>query len=139
MISSGHRPKVLVIDDDPLVQRVLEAAIDAVGDYEVRAAPDGVRGLEMVEQWRPDCVILDLLVPGIDGFTLIARLRHGAISLRPGRVVVSGGVMDSGMLPHLTRLGADAVLPRPFKMSDLAEALGHRDARVPLSLIAHLN
>ncbi|MBI4219966.1 MAG: response regulator [Chloroflexi bacterium] len=118
------RQKVLVIEADPAARMVLKEAIHAVGEYDVRLASDGTTALEAVQEWRPDCVIVDLLVPGIDGFTLIAKLRHGAESLRTSRIVVSSGVMDSGMLPQLSRLGADAVLPRVFGKTDLAEALG---------------
>jgi CheY-like chemotaxis protein len=128
---------VLLIDADPLARRVLEVAIGTLGDYEVASAEDGASGLAMIDEFRPHCVLLDLLVPGVDGFTVLARLRHGA--RRPSRVIVSSGVMDSGMLPQLSRLGADAVLPRPFRLADLAEALGHREKQPLLQFVAYLN
>ena len=134
---SGARTRVLVIDADPLVRRVLEVAISTLGDYEVATAADGEAGLAMIEAYRPHCVLVDLLVPGVDGFTILARLRHG--SRRPARVVVSSGMMDSAMLPHLASLGADAVLPRPFRLGDLAEALGHREKQPALQFVAYLN
>jgi hypothetical protein len=54
-------------------------------------------------------------------------------------LIVSSGVMDTGMLPHLAQLGADAVLPRPFRLGDLAEALGHREMQPALQFVAYLN
>ncbi|MBI4305408.1 MAG: response regulator [Chloroflexi bacterium] len=131
--------KVLVIDADPVARKFLMASIEALGGYEVQLAKDGTQGLEVAHAWRPDCVLVDLLVPGIDGFTLIARLRHGAASPRTGRIVVSSGIMDSGMLPHLIKLGVDAVLPRPFMMSDLEKALGLEAPPEARGLVADLN
>jgi two-component system OmpR family response regulator len=135
---AGYRTRVLLIDSDPLARRVLEVAIGTLGDYEVASVGDGTTGLTMIEQFRPHCVLVDLLVPSVDGFTVLARLRHGSLR-RPSRVIVSGGVMDSGMLPHLSRLGADAVLPRTFRLADLAEALGHREKQPLLQFVADLN
>ncbi len=134
---AGSRARILVIDSDPLARRVLEVAIGALGDYEVVTASDGEQGLAMIEAYRPQCVLVDLLVQGVDGFTILARLGHR--SRRPDRLIVSSGVMDTGMLPDLARLGADAVLPRPFSLGDLAEALGHREKQPALQFVAYLN
>ncbi|MBI2965053.1 MAG: response regulator [Chloroflexi bacterium] len=134
---AGSRTRILVIDSDPLVRRVLEVAIGTLGDYEVATASDGQQGMAMIEAYRPHCVLVDLLVPGVDGFTILARLGHR--SRRPDRLIVSSGVMDSGMFPHLLRLGADAVLPRPFRLADLASALGLREKQPSLQFVAYLN
>jgi CheY-like chemotaxis protein len=136
-MKSSPRTRVLIIDSDPLVRRVLEVAIGSLGGYEVATASDGADGLAKIDRIRPHCVLIDLLVPGVDGFTILARLRHR--SRRPARIIVSSGVMDSGMLPHLKRVGADAVLPRPFRLGDLAVALGHRERQPALQLEAYLN
>lgn len=138
IVRAGPRTRVLVIDSDPLATRVLSAAIESFGSYEVLTAADGDTALAMIGSNRFDCVLVDLLVGGVDGFTILARLRHLPSNVRPERLVVSSGVMDSGMIPQLAELGADAVLPRPFRLSDLAEALGH-DTRPARAFIAYLN
>jgi len=91
----------------------------------------------MIDSFRPHCVLVDLLIPGVDGFTLLTRMRSAA--RRPGRIIVSSGLMDATMLPHLSSLGADAVLPRPFRLGDLAAALGHREEQPSLQFVAYLN
>lgn len=136
-ITSGPRTRVLVIDSDPLTSKILATAIESFGNYEVLTAADGETALAMIDKHRPRCVLVDLLVGGVDGFTILARLRHARS--RPERLVVSSGIMDSGMIPQLARLGADAVLPRPFRLSDLAVALGHREQALVMNFVAYLN
>src|SRR4051794_33140827 len=68
---------VLVIEDDDAVRRGLELGLTHLG-HSVRAAPDAEQGLAAVRRRRPDVVVLDLMLPGIDGFEACRRLRSGA-------------------------------------------------------------
>jgi DNA-binding response OmpR family regulator len=68
---------VLVIEDDDGVRRGLELGLTHLG-HSVRAAPDAEQGLDAVRRRRPDVVVLDLMLPGIDGFEACRRLRSGA-------------------------------------------------------------
>jgi DNA-binding NtrC family response regulator len=82
---------VLVIDDEPMVtewlKMVIEQAPGAQG-FEVRAASHGVRGEELFTSWRPDVVLLDLLLPDTDGIDLLKKMK--AIDPAPEVIVISG-------------------------------------------------
>jgi threonine synthase len=67
--------RVLVIEDNADSARLLSRILKTTGDYELHIAEDGARGLEMVEELRPDLIITDLMMPGLDGFQVIDALK----------------------------------------------------------------
>ena len=88
---SPSRRRVLVVDDEPMVTDWLKMVIEQAErdpGYEVRAAAVGSRGVEMFRSWRPDVVLLDLVLPDIDGIALLRQLK--AIDDGPEMVVISG-------------------------------------------------
>lgn len=116
--------KILVIDDVAGVRRSIVASLRRHG-HEVSEAEDGARGVAMAQAARPDLVITDMLMPGIDGIETIERLR----ALPNGRAIkvlaVSGGgslVPSEEALAYAERV-ADGVLPKPFDNSELAAAV----------------
>ncbi len=90
-IKSALRRRVLVVDDEPAVtdwlKMVIEQASDGSG-YEVRAAAVGSRATEIFRSWKPDVVLLDLVLPDIDGIALLRQLK--AIDPSPEMIVISG-------------------------------------------------
>jgi DNA-binding NtrC family response regulator len=86
-----NRRRVLVVDDEPMVTDWLKMVIeqaDRVPGYEVRAAAVGSRGVEMFRSWRPDVVLLDLVLPDVDGIALLRQLK--AVDPSPEMIVISG-------------------------------------------------
>ncbi len=86
-----RRRRVLVVDDEPMMTEWLKMVIEQLPGppgYEVRVAGIGTRGEELYESWRPDVVLLDLLLPDIDGIALLTRLK--AIDPAPEVIVISG-------------------------------------------------
>ena len=69
---SGER--VLVVDDEPQIRRALNSALTAHG-YAVAVAEDGATALETIASWAPDAVVLDLVMPGVDGFEVLRETR----------------------------------------------------------------
>src|SRR5436190_18698092 len=67
-------PRVLIADDNPQGAELLEAYLSAT-DYEVRTAADGEQTLQLVHSWRPDLILLDIMMPRISGFEVCKRLR----------------------------------------------------------------
>lgn len=67
---------ILVIEDDPATARLVEFTLGRQG-YEVRMASDGLEGLKKAQEIHPDLVILDVMLPGIDGFELSRQIRAG--------------------------------------------------------------
>ncbi|HET9703331.1 MAG TPA: sigma-54 dependent transcriptional regulator [Vicinamibacterales bacterium] len=82
---------MLVVDDEPMVTDWLKMVIeqaDRVPGYEVRAAAVGSRGVEMFRSWRPDVVLLDLVLPDVDGIALLRQMK--AVDPSPEMIVISG-------------------------------------------------
>ena len=68
--------RILIVDDTPEARRLVRRILQAQGDFEIQEAENGQQALEIITQKPPDLIILDLMMPGIDGFTVIDRLRQ---------------------------------------------------------------
>ncbi len=116
--AAGRRPRrVLVIDDDARVRALLAAILEFEG-YEVRGATGGVNGLALADTDPPDVVLLDLQMPGMNGYEVCRVLRQGPKTRRIPVVMMT--VSDD---PHLNReayaAGAQACVPKPFRKEGL--------------------
>lgn len=106
-------PTVLVVDDDPDIRRVLELMLEDEG-YRVALAADGHEALERVARQRPDVVLLDLWMPGMDGWTLQERLQEHTPEI-PIVVMTAG----RGPLAEVDRGSVAGYLAKPFDMDSL--------------------
>jgi len=127
--SSAHRPRILVIDDEPQIHRFLGPALDAAG-YEHVRADTGVEGLKAIAHRPPDAVVLDLGLPDMDGKDALVKARafyDGPI------VVLSARDREIEKLEALDR-GADDYVEKPFGVGEflarLRVALRHRLNRI---------
>ncbi|MFF1835607.1 response regulator transcription factor [Streptomyces sp. NPDC058231] len=110
----GPRGHVLVVDDDPTVAEVVVGYLDRAG-YDVRRAGDGPAALECFAGRRPDLVVLDLMLPGMDGFEVCRRMReHGPV---PVIMLTARGDEDDRILGLET--GADDYVTKPFSPREL--------------------
>ena len=108
------RFRILVVDDEERILNFLSAKLKASG-YEVLTAPNGVKGLEQVQAQEPDLVVLDLLMPKMDGLEMLKQLR--TFSLVPVIILTAKGT-DTDRIKGL-KLGADDYLPKPFNPDEL--------------------
>mgnify|MGYP003940120515 CR=1 FL=1 len=106
--------RILVADDDPKTQKVLEHALTAEG-FEVIKAGDGQEALELALSQRPDLIILDVMMPKLDGFAVCGRIR--AASAVPILLLTAKG--DSVDKVVGFRLGADDYVTKPFDLNEL--------------------
>jgi DNA-binding response OmpR family regulator len=109
------RRTVLVVDDEPKVARLIRLTMGAER-YEVLHAADGARGVEMVERARPDLVLLDPILPRMDGREACRLIR--ALSDVP--IIVLGARAVDGERVGALDLGADDYLAKPFSPAELA-------------------
>ncbi|WP_393059145.1 response regulator transcription factor [Streptomyces sp. LN549] len=138
--SPGPRPRggrVLVVDDDPTVAEVVAGYLNGAG-YEVERADDGASALERFAAHRPDLVVLDLMLPGMDGFEVCRRMRaHGPV---PVIMLSARGDEDDRVLGLET--GADDYVTKPFSPRELVlrvdsvlRRAGASPAGVPAALL----
>lgn len=131
----GAPPKrVLIIDDEPHIRRLLGVRLEAEG-FDVSEAVDGQEGLDLLSVSRPDLVLLDLTMPGANGFEVLARIRSTpGLSGIPVVIMTAKG-QDTDRELALAG-GANDFITKPFspmKLLARIHALCDRDAAPPLS------
>ncbi len=113
----GARSVVLVIEDEPHIVRVIQETL-ATRPLDLEAAMDGRSGLEMVRELRPSLVLLDLALPDIDGWQVLAEIRSEAGPNKlPVVIVTAQG--DSATAAEARRLGANDLVSKPFRPAEL--------------------
>jgi CheY-like chemotaxis protein len=110
----GHR--VLIVDDEAAVADLIEAVLVDEG-YVVAIARDGVQGILLARDWKPDVVLMDIMLPGIDGTTAIRRLKADPATADLPIVAMSAGRTIRRQSNELT--DADAALAKPFDIEAL--------------------
>jgi DNA-binding response OmpR family regulator len=114
-------PRVLAIDDDPDARALLEYGLGNLG-FDVKTVPDGYGAVHAIKQWAPEVILLDVGLPGIDGFSLIANLRR--LTDIP-ILMLTGRTATPDKVSALTR-GADDYIAKPFDMDELAARIQAR-------------
>src|SRR5690349_4060907 len=110
----AKRTTILTADDDPQLLRLVSRNLE-LEDYEVITASNGQQALEMIESQMPDLVLLDVMMPKMDGFTVCQRVR--AFSVVPILLITARG-QDQDKVRGLD-LGADDYLTKPFSVDEL--------------------
>jgi len=124
------RPKILVIDDDKDIRNVITDILDQSG-YEVFTASSGQQGLDLATQIVPSLIILDLMMPGMDGWTVLTKLQHKPALADIPVIILSGA---SGLEMAMS-LGAAAVLFKPVDANQLTAEIAAQLAPLPPSYI----
>ena len=115
------RGKILVVDDNPQAATLLVYALEEEG-FEAVKALNGLEGLKLAKSERVDLVILDILLPGIDGFEVCHRLRAAPETASTPVIMISAKSRDEDRATAL-RIGADAYFGKPLGMSELMKAI----------------
>ncbi len=113
--------KVLIVEDDPGVSRFFSFSLESEG-YEVSTAMNGLEGLNKARAELPDVIILDIMLPGLDGFEVCHRLRSDPKTARIPIVMTSakGQEVDREMA---LKVGANRFLNKPVEYEDLIDAV----------------
>lgn len=110
------RPRILIVEDEADLAWVEQFNLEAEG-YEVRVAHEGRTALQALEEFRPDLLLLDVMLPRVDGWSVLRRARALPPDRRPKVVVVSAvaGVEEAARVEG----AGDAFLRKPFDIEDL--------------------
>ncbi|HXF37784.1 MAG TPA: response regulator [Actinomycetota bacterium] len=121
MVEERAPSSVLVVDDEPQVAWVLRFSLEAEG-YRTLTARDGVAALEAVREHRPTLMLLDIMMPTMDGWSVLEEMRRIPAGERP-RVVVVSALASLRDRARAAELGADAFVPKPFDVDELLGVL----------------
>jgi DNA-binding response OmpR family regulator len=122
--------RVLIVEDDPSIAVVLKTALSDEG-YDVRHAPDGAVGLGVLEQWLPDIILLDLMLPVMDGWEFRAAQRSLPAPACTVPVIVVTAARDA--VARSDELNAHAIVLKPFDLNEMLDLVDRVVERVPLS------
>ncbi len=116
--------RILVVDDTALIRAMAEALLRGAG-WDVRGVPDGDSAVECAREWRPDVVLLDLVLDGEDGWDVLPRMRE--VAGDAARILICTGDEEVSEDDAVAR-GADGLVRKPFSADTLVrplEALAH--------------
>jgi CheY-like chemotaxis protein len=112
---------VLVVDDEPQVVWVLRFSLESEG-YRTYTAKNGLEALDQIREHQPSLMVLDVMMPQMDGWTVLERLMELPREERP-RVVMVTALSSLRDRAKAAELGADAYVPKPFNVEELLEVL----------------
>jgi DNA-binding response OmpR family regulator len=116
MTDPAQRGSVLVVDDEPTIAEVVARYLQRAG-YDAQIAGDGPTAVQLARTLRPDLVVLDLMLPGLDGLEVMRRIRDGARD-RTAVILLTAKGEESDRVIGL-RLGADDYVVKPFSPAEL--------------------
>jgi DNA-binding response OmpR family regulator len=119
---SAPQYTVLLVDDNPLLIDLITAMLNESKAIKVICATDGVQGLEMCMQEHPDCMVIDVVMPGLDGFQLVRALRGDPITANIPLVILTAMAQDNARFTGLAS-GVDQYLVKPVTIDGLLQAI----------------
>jgi len=112
--------KILLIDDEDDIREVAALTLETMGDFEVFAAANGFAGVQIASAIQPDVVLLDVMMPEIDGPKTLALLRE-TVATRDIPVIFMTARVQASDRRRLAELGARGIISKPFDPMSLAE------------------
>jgi len=120
-LESGKR-KVLLVDDDVELVELMTKVLEEDGRFEVRIASNGFDAGMMVKEYRPDLIVLDVMLPDINGKEVCHRVRADP-SLEDVRILCISGMIEDDKVQELKLSGADDFMHKPFDIEDLIDRM----------------
>lgn len=114
--------KVLIVDDEPVIRKGIKNVIDweSMGCAICGEASDGIEGMDMIKELRPDIVITDIKMPGVDGLEMIRETKE---IIPDGKIIILTGFRDFEYLQEAIKLGAFDYLLKPSKIPDITSII----------------
>jgi DNA-binding response OmpR family regulator len=116
----SKKPRILLVDDEPVIVKLLARRLEAAG-FEVETAVDGMQAMEKLSGELPDLVILDVMMPKLNGYEVCRSIKEGALRQLPV-IMLSARSQDKDEKMGLS-CGADIYMKKPFKSEELVERM----------------
>ena len=114
----GDLTRILVVDDDPSIVRIIGEMLEREDRFEVRTASTGYDAGMTTREFRPNIILLDYMLPDVNGNVVCQRIKADP-DLADTRVVIISGVVRQEEIDELMAAGADAFIPKPFQVDAL--------------------
>ncbi|MBQ9455687.1 MAG: response regulator [Thermoguttaceae bacterium] len=116
--------KILIVDDDVEIVTLIQDMLERDGRFEVRAANNGFDAGMMVKEYHPDLIVLDVMLPDINGKEVCQRVRNDK-TMDDVRIICISGMVEENRIQDLRNSGADEFLAKPFDVDVLQKNICH--------------
>lgn len=121
VLESGKR-KIMVVDDDVALVELITDMLERDGRFEVRSVNNGFDAGMMVKEYHPDLLVLDVMLPDINGKEVCTRVR-GDATMDDVKIICISGMVEQDKIEDLRQSGANEFLQKPFEMDHLIERM----------------
>lgn len=112
--------KVLIVDDSAFMRMLLKEKVSNLGQTEIFEAANGIQAIETAKKQRPDLIFLDIILPDIDGETVLYTLRKAGIE---SKVIMVTAIGQKPLVERCKKLGISAYVVKPFDDTELTELI----------------
>ncbi len=113
MMAEKKLSRILYVEDEPDIREVARFALEYSGEFEVKICESGAKALTIIGDFRPEIVLLDVMMPGMDGLTTMEEMRKRPETATVPIVFMTAKVQSAEVSRYLA-LGAASVIPKPF-------------------------
>jgi len=121
-------PSILVVDDEDIIRNILAKLVHALG-YSVLQASNSTQAVSMIRQHKPDVVLLDIVMPGVDSMEVLHTVRDDS-NLKSTAIILISGIDSLDTITTYIEAGADDFLPKPFNSALLNMKIRNALARI---------
>jgi len=114
----AQKGKILVVDDDPIVRSMLQQFLHEA-EFEVELATGGIQALELVHAVKPDLVLLDIEMPGMNGIETLGRLRNNPATEKLPVIFITGIPLEAERLVEILELNPDDIVTKVITSKEL--------------------
>jgi len=113
---------ILLIDDDDSIRRIAELTLSSLGHFQVWAARSGKEGLEKLNEVTPDLIILDVMMPVMDGPTVLSHIKANPLTASIPVVFMTAKIQKHEMATY-SGLGISGIITKPFEVDEICDTL----------------
>jgi two-component system alkaline phosphatase synthesis response regulator PhoP len=118
--ATGKAKRILIVDDDQDIVNMLSLHLKSEG-YQIEVAYDGLEALDKISENRPDLVILDLMMPRVDGSVVCLSVKHTSTTRHIKIIILTAKIQTKDKIEDLCRLEADLYMTKPFELDELSQ------------------